>query len=89
MPADELEPGEEVFVRMREHLVRETIATLPELDRKVLMARYGLNGSPEPQTLARIGRELGISAERVRQIEDRALKTLALRRELQALSEAA
>jgi RNA polymerase primary sigma factor len=89
VPATEPEPGEEVFVRMREHLVRETIATLPEIDRRVLMLRYGLNGSPEPQTLARIGRELGVSAERVRQIEDRALKHLALRREMQALSDAA
>jgi RNA polymerase primary sigma factor len=83
------EPGEEVFVKMRERLVRETIAELPELEGRVLRMRYGLNGSSEPQTLARIGRELGLSAERVRQIEERALKHLALRRELQAVSDAA
>ncbi|MCW2966533.1 MAG: sigma-70 family polymerase sigma factor [Solirubrobacteraceae bacterium] len=82
-------PGEEVFVKMREHLVRATIAELPETERRVLQMRYGLNGSPEPQTLARIGRELGVSAERVRQIEERALQHLALKRELQALSDAA
>ena len=51
--------------------------------------RYGLNGHQDPQTLARIGRELGVSPERVRQIEERALEHLALRRELQALREAA
>jgi RNA polymerase sigma factor (sigma-70 family) len=78
-----------VFVKMREHLVRQTIAELPETERRVLRLRYGLNGSPEPQTLARIGRELGVSAERVRQIEERALQHLALKRELQALSDAA
>jgi len=82
-------PGEEVFFKMREHLVRETMAQLPETERQVLMMRYGLNGTPEPQTLARIGRELGISAERVRQIEERALQHLALRRELQSFSDAA
>jgi RNA polymerase primary sigma factor len=89
VPGTEPEPGEEVFVKMRERLVRETIAELPELEGRVLRMRYGLNGSPEPQTLARIGRELGLSAERVRQIEERALKHLALRRELQAVSDAA
>jgi len=83
------EPGEEVFFKMRETLVRETIGELPEMEQKVLRRRYGLNGSPEPQTLAAIGRELGVSAERVRQIEERALAHLALRRELQALSDAA
>ena len=85
----EPEPGEEVFFRMRERLVRDTIDQLPEIEQKVLRRRYGLNGSPEPQTLAGIGRELGVSAERVRQIEERALAHLALRRELQALSDAA
>jgi RNA polymerase primary sigma factor len=82
-------PGEEVFVRMREQLVRDTIGTLPEMERKVLQMRYGLNGSTEPQTLAWIGRELGVSAERVRQIEERALSHLALRREMQALGDVA
>jgi RNA polymerase primary sigma factor len=82
-------PGEEVFFKMREQLVRDTIAQLPETERKVLQMRYGLNGSPEPQTLAGIGRELGVSAERVRQIEERALQHLSLRRELQSLSDAA
>ena len=85
----EPEPGEEVFVKMREQLVRDTIAELPETERKVLKMRYGLNGSPEPQTLAGVGRELGVSAERVRQIEERALQHLALRREFQSLNEAA
>jgi RNA polymerase primary sigma factor len=82
-------PGEEVFFRMREQLVRDTVAQLPETERRVLRLRYGLNGSPEPKTIASIGRELGVSAERVRQIEERALQTLALRRELQSLDDAA
>ncbi len=85
----EPEPGEEVFVRMREQLVRATIEELSETERTVLKMRYGLNGSLEPKTLAGIGRELGVSAERVRQIEERALGNLALRRELQSLHEAA
>jgi RNA polymerase primary sigma factor len=85
----EPEPGEEVFLKMRERIVRDTIDELPETERKVLKLRFGLNGSPEPQTLAGVGRELGVSAERVRQIEERALQHLALRREFQSLHEAA
>ena len=85
----EPEPGEEVHLRLREQIVRDTIAELPETERTVLKMRYGLNGSPEPQTLSKIGRELGVSAERVRQIEERALEHLALRREMQALSDVA
>jgi RNA polymerase primary sigma factor len=89
VPDDAAGPGEEVFLKLREQLVRDTVAQLPDPERQVLRMRYGLHGSPEPQTLARIGRELGVSAERVRQIEERALANLALRRELQSLSDAA
>lgn len=42
----------------------------------VILTHYGLGGSP-PQTLAAIGRALGISRERVRQLRDEALLLLA------------
>jgi RNA polymerase sigma factor (sigma-70 family) len=42
----------------------------------VLQARYGLDG--EQQTLREIGERLGVSAERVRQLEQRALEKLAV-----------
>jgi DNA-directed RNA polymerase sigma subunit (sigma70/sigma32) len=42
----------------------------------VLVLRYGLHGS-EPKTLDEIGRRLGVSRERVRQLETEALKRLA------------
>jgi RNA polymerase primary sigma factor len=80
---------EELLVRLREDVVRETVAGLPEAEQTVIKLRYGLNGSPEPLTLARVGREMGVSAERVRQIEERALEHLAMRREMQALGDAA
>ena len=43
----------------------------------------------DPQPLRETGRRLGLSAERVRQIESAALKRLAMRRELEALREVA
>jgi RNA polymerase primary sigma factor len=43
--------------------------------RRVLSLRFGLNGEP-PQTLEEVGTQLGITRERVRQLETRALREL-------------
>ena len=55
---------------------------------EVLGLRYGL-GAEEPQSLEEIGRRLGITRERVRQIEATALERLAVSREIEALRTAA
>lgn len=55
--------------------VRQLIGTLDDRERVVLELRYGLN-SQNPMTLREAGRLLGISRERVRQIERRALTRL-------------
>jgi len=89
LPSDGPSTEEEVEVTLRESVVRETIESLPERERMIIKMRYGLNGQQDPQPLSRIGRELGITPERVRQIEERALEHLAMARELQALSDAA
>jgi RNA polymerase primary sigma factor len=89
LPSDGPSTEEEVELTLREAVVRETIETLPERERTIIKMRYGLNGQQDPQPLSRIGRELGITPERVRQIEERALEHLAMARELQALSDAA
>jgi RNA polymerase primary sigma factor len=54
----------------------------------VIEMRFGA-GDKEPQTLSQAGRKLGVSTERARQIEERALKRLSQRPELIALREAA
>ena len=51
------------------------IEELDTRDRKILAWRFGLGGG-EPLTLEIIGRRLGLSRERVRQLEARALKRL-------------
>jgi len=89
LPSEGAAPAEEVEVVLREQAVRETVAALPEREREVIKLRYGLNGDQHPQPLTTVGRKLGVSPERVRQIEERALAHLALRREMQALREAA
>ena len=79
---------EEVELSLGEELLRRTIEELPETERRVIRLRYGIDGE-DPQPLRETGRRLGLSAERVRQLEAKALKRLALRRELEALREVA
>jgi RNA polymerase primary sigma factor len=79
---------QEVEVSLSEQLLRQTIEELPDTERDVITLRFGLTGD-DPQPLRETGRRLGLSAERVRQIESRALKRLAMRRELEALREVA
>jgi RNA polymerase primary sigma factor len=79
---------EEVEVSLSEQLLRRTIEELPETEREVIRLRFGLTGE-DPQPLRETGRRLGLSAERVRQIEAAALKRLAMRRELEALRDVA
>ena len=79
------EPSEEVHVSLAEDAVRQAVETLPERERDVVKLRYGMNGDRDPKSLEEIGRELGITRERVRQIESQALGRLAERREVAAL----
>jgi len=78
----------EVEVSLSEELLRRTIEELPATERDVIRLRFGFEDD-DPQPLRETGRRLGLSAERVRQIESRALKRLAMRRELEALREVA
>jgi len=86
------EPGEVVMISLRRDALRSAllraVAALPARERDVVESRYPIDGD-EPQTLAEIGHRLGLSRERVRQIETKALEHLARERELQALREAA
>ena len=79
------EPVEEVHVSFTENAVRHAVNALPEREREVVKLRYGMNGDPDPKSLEEIGRILGLTRERVRQIEARALERLAERREIEAL----
>jgi RNA polymerase primary sigma factor len=79
---------EEVEVSLTEDTLHRALARLPEREQHVLNLRYGL-GMEEPQSLEEIGRRLGITRERVRQIEATALERLAVSREIEALRTAA
>ena len=59
---------------MQREAVRRAVRDLPERERRLIELRYGLDG--EPQSLEAIGRELGITRERVRQLEIESLAKL-------------
>ncbi len=82
---NEAPPEEELEVSLRQDALRRAVAELPEREQDVLKLRFGLNGDPSPQSLEQIGKTLGLTRERVRQIETDALKRLAVSRELEAV----
>ncbi len=64
--------------------IEKLLNVLDKRERTIIEERFGLNGK-EPKTLNEVGEKLGISRERVRQLEQRALKklrTLAIKRHL-------
>jgi RNA polymerase primary sigma factor len=80
---------EELHVGLTEETLRRAVAELPEREQDVLRMRYGMNGDDDPKSLDEIGRRLGLTRERVRQIEAQALRRLAVNREIEALRSAA
>ncbi|HEX6700066.1 MAG TPA: sigma-70 family RNA polymerase sigma factor [Gaiellaceae bacterium] len=76
---------EEVHVSLAEETLRRAVDALPERERDILKLRYGMDGDPDPKSLEEIGRTLGLTRERVRQIEAQALERLAVQREIEAL----
>jgi RNA polymerase primary sigma factor len=89
LPSDAPLPEEEVELTLREQAVREVVSRLPEDERTVIQLRYGLDGDREPAPISEIARRLAVRPAEVQKLERRALEQLALRREIEALREAA
>ena len=70
------------FERLRQEtdtaLVREVLSTLNERERSILASRFGLDGGRE-KTLEEVGAEFDLTRERIRQIQELALKKLRVR----------
>ncbi len=75
---------EEMVRRSFEETLREALAGLSEKERQILSLRFGLEDD-KPLTLREIGEALGISRERVRQIESQALTKLRRSSQARAL----
>ena len=68
------DPVEEAERSLLRQTVQRRLERLPERERLIVERRFGLQG--DPQTLETVGRELGLTRERVRQLELQALKQL-------------
>jgi RNA polymerase primary sigma factor len=79
-------PLEQVSNDLRSVDLEEALKQLQWRERRVLELRYGLS-SGEPMTLEAIGSEVGVTRERVRQIESRTLSKLKNSREAQKLKD--
>jgi RNA polymerase primary sigma factor len=83
------EPAEILFNEVEIELIEKLLASIDPRDAKILRMRYGLD-SGDPMTLKEIGEKVNLSRERVRQIENEALKKLyyILTHEKEVLQEA-
>jgi RNA polymerase primary sigma factor len=82
---DEPLPEESVEISLRSQALMTALHALPDRERQVLVLRYGLVDE-EPKTLEEIGKRLGLTRERVRQIELESLRRLAGLREMQMVA---
>ena len=86
--AEEDDPLSELAVSLEDGALERALTELTEQQRRVIELRFGLAGS-EPVSLQTVGDELGLTRERVRQIERMALERLSRNRELVDLRDAA
>jgi RNA polymerase primary sigma factor len=86
--SNERQPDEQVELDLTEQALHAAVAELSEREQTILRLRYGLGGQNDPTSLEEIGRILGITRERVRQLEGEALRRLAERREIAAMQAA-
>ena len=70
-----LDPAAEATDSLQRLAVRKAVARLPERERRILELRFGFDA--EPTSLEAIGKELGITRERVRQLEAEAFRKLS------------
>lgn len=69
------DPGEAIFREQISKKIQTVLSTLDEREQKVITMRYGL-GNNKPKTLEEIGEAFGLTRERIRQIENQALRKL-------------
>ncbi len=70
-----IEPFENVFTMALQDTIQEVLERLTEREMRIIKLRYGLNGC-NPCTLEQTGKMLGITRERVRQIQEKTISKL-------------
>ena len=81
VPDDKQEAPEQAVTSMHlKEQLNEVLGTLTDREQKVLRLRYGLDDG-KPRTLEEVGREFGVTRERIRQIEAKAMRKLSIEKE--------
>ena len=83
---DRRSPFDQAPLNLRSEDIDRALDSLPERERKVIELRFGLKGE-HPRTLEEVGREFGVTRERIRQIENNTLKKLESLPEAQGLKD--
>lgn len=68
-------PAQNVFDQLRSEKLKRLIQNLNEKEQKVILMRFGFDRD-QPKTLEQTGNILGVTRERIRQIEEKALKKI-------------
>jgi len=79
------DPIEQADVSLEQERIRDALASLPERERIVLELRFGFAQSTEGASLEQIGKKLGLTRERIRQLESTALGRLEERLRTESL----
>ena len=89
LPADGGDPHDELDLSLSREALKRAVADLPDAERDVITMRYGVGSEEdEPCPLTEVAREMGLSRNRARAMEARALARLAQQREVEALGSA-
>lgn len=83
---DAHQPEEAAAERLMREEARQALSILDPRERRIIALRYGLENG-RPRTLEEVGREFGVTRERVRQIENRAAEKLRRSQEVSRLRE--
>jgi RNA polymerase primary sigma factor len=75
-------PFDELVTHTDHALVQEVLATLDARESRILAMRFGLDNG-QPKTLEEVGARLGLTRERIRQIQEQALQKMRVKIELQ------
>lgn len=75
IPDEEIRPEDQASVELLKSHLSEVLDTINDREKKVLKLRFGLDDGRQ-RTLEEVGREFGVTRERIRQIEAKALRKL-------------